>query len=112
MYFVDPYPLPDSIYLMEANFSQLIFQWRSVAPSCEAVRYYINASSCGHCPNFTNDTTIICTGFSLNQVCLLAVQTVVCDNITGDESRRVEVILNGMFQITIIIVFHWLISPY
>ena len=87
---------------MEANSSQLIFQWSSVALSCEAVHFYINASNCGHCPNVTNDTTIRCTGFSLNQVCLLSVQTVVCDNITGNESRRVEVILSGMFQITIV----------
>ena len=41
------------------------------------------------------------SGFSLDsQICLLAVQTVVGDNITGNESSRVQVILRGMFQIT------------
>ena len=86
---------------MEANSSQLIFQWSSVGPLCEAIHYHINASNCGHCPGVTNDTTVTCSGFSLdNQVCLLAVQTVVCDNITGNESSRVQVILRGMFQIT------------
>ena len=111
MYFVDPYPPPNNVYLMEANSSQLIFQWSSVVPSCKAIHYYINASNCGHCPNVTNDTTVTCTSFSLeNQICLLAIQTVVCDNITGSESRRVEVILRGMSQITII-AYHWSISP-
>ena len=86
---------------MEANSSQLIFQWSSVAPPCEAIHYHINASNCGHCPGVMNDTTVTCFGFSLdNQVCLLPVQTVVCDNIADNESSRVQVILRGMFQIT------------
>ena len=86
---------------MAANSGQLIFQWSSVDPSCEPVYYHISASGCGHCLNVTNDTTIVCSDFSLDgQVCMLAVQTVVCDNITGNKSRRVEVILRGI-QITI-----------
>ena len=84
---------------MVANSSQLIFKWGSVATSCEAIHYHINASNCGHCPlSVTNDTTITCFGFSLdNQVCQLAIQTDVCDNITGNESRGVEVTLKGKF---------------
>jgi hypothetical protein len=82
---------------MEANANQLLFRWESVAPSCEAVRYLINASNCGHFPN----TTVTCTGFSLDmynqlEVCVLSVLTVVCDNITGNESRSVQVTLRGM----------------
>jgi hypothetical protein len=87
---------------MEANASQLVFQWESVAPSCEAVNYLINASNCGHCPNVTNDTTVTCTGFTLDtydQVCLLSVQTAVCGNITGNESRSIHVTLRGMSHI-------------
>ena len=111
LYFADPYPPPDTIYLMEANSSQLNFQWSSVAPLCEAIHYHINASNCGHCPSVTDDTTVTCSGFSLdNQVCLLAVRTVVCDNITGDESSRVQVILRGIFQITL--AYHWSIYLY
>ncbi len=84
---------------MEANANQLLFQWESVAPSCEAVRYLINASNCGHCPYDTNDTTVTCTGFALDiydQVCLLSIRTVVCGNITGNESRSIQVTLKGM----------------
>ena len=83
---------------MVANAHQLEFQWSSVTPSCEAVHYLINASNCGHCPDVTNDTTAICTDFALDkysQVCLLSVQTVVCDNIFGNESSSVEVNLRG-----------------
>ena len=83
---------------MAANSDELIFQWNTVTPSCEAIHYQINASNCGHCPNVTNDTTITCVDFSLdNQVCLLAVRTVVCDNITGNESRSIQVTLRGTY---------------
>ena len=95
---------------MEANSSQLIFQWSSVGPPCEAIHYHINASKCGHCPTVTNDITVTCTGFSLdNQVYLLAIQIVVCDNITGNESSGVEVTLKGKFYITS--AYLWSISP-
>ena len=100
--FVEPYPPPDDVYLMVANSSRLIFQWSLVTTSCNAVHFHINMSNCGHCPSITNDITVTCTGLSQldNQVCLLAVQTVVC-NTTGNESRRVEVIFRSTFQITI-----------
>jgi hypothetical protein len=84
---------------MEANVSRLVFQWESVAPSCDSVHYYlINASNCGHCPNITNSTNVTCTGFALDihdQVCLLSIQTVVCGNITGNESSSIQVNLRG-----------------
>ena len=93
---VDHYPPPNDIYLMEANFTQLIFLWSSSAPYCTAVDYHINSSNCGHCPNVTNDTTVTCSGFSLDsQVCSLAIRTVVCDNITGNESRSIQITLRG-----------------
>lgn len=88
---------------MKASPNQLIFQWSSAALTCETIDYLINASGCGHCPNVTNDTIVTCTGFSFDKpVCLLSVQTVVCDNTTGNESKNVEVTLSGMFQITIV----------
>ena len=97
----DPYPPPNNVYLMEANFNQLLFQWSSVTPCCKSLRYLINASNCGHCPNVTNDTTVTCTGFSLGSLmCLFSVQTRVCDNITGNESRSVKVNLRGMSQLS------------
>ena len=101
LFFADPFPPPKDIHFTEANasLSQLVFQWEPVEPSCEAVHYLINASNCGHCPNVTNDTTVTCTGFSLDmydQVCLFSVQTVVCHNIIGNESGNVQVTLRGM----------------
>ena len=81
---------------MEANSSHLIFQWSSAAHSCEAILYHIDASGCGQCPNATNDTTVACVDFPLdNQVCLLAVRTVVCDNVIGSENRSIQVTLRG-----------------
>ena len=98
---------------MEANASQLVFQWESVEPSCEAIHYFINASNCGHCPNVTNNTTVTCTGFFLldmyDQVCLLSVQTVVCGSITGNESRNVQVTLRGMSHLFCI---HTMVNNY
>ena len=82
---------------MVASADRVVFKWNSVTTSCEAVSYLINASNCGHCPNVTNDTTVTCTGFSLDsQMCLLSVQTAVCGDNTGNESRYVEVALKGM----------------
>ena len=82
---------------MEANSSRLIFQWSSVSPSFEAIHYLINASdNCGHCPNITNTTTVTCHGVSLDgELCIFALQTVVCDDIIGNESRKVIVTLRG-----------------
>ena len=83
---------------MEASANRLVFQWNSVTTPCEAVCYAINASNCGYCPDVTNDTTVVCTDFALdeyNQVCLLTVWTVVCDDVTGNESSSVQVNLRG-----------------
>lgn len=91
---------------MKANVSQLVFQWESVEPSCEAIHYLINGFNCGHCPNVTNDTTVTCTGFPLDtyvQVCLLSVETVVCGTITGNESRSIQVTLRGMSYLSCIL---------
>ena len=97
-------PPPNSAYLVKANVNQLTFIWNPVTPSCEAVHYLVNASNCGHCPNVTNDTTVICTDFTLgttsyNQECLLSIRTVVC-NITGNESSSVQVNLRGMSHLS------------
>ena len=102
-FFSDHRPPPHDIHLMETSANRLVFQWSPVTPSCETVHYLINASNCGQCLNKTNDTTVICTDFAVDnysQVCLLSVQTVVCDNVTGNESSSVQVNLRGMFQLS------------
>ena len=99
LFFADSFPPPKDIYVTEANASQLVFRWEPVEPLCEAVHYLINASNCGHCPNVINDSTVTCTGFSLDmydQVCLFSVRTVVCGNIIRNESRSIQVTLRGM----------------
>ena len=91
---------------MEANVNQLRFQWSPVTSS-EDVRYRINASNCGHCPNETNNTTVICTDFTIDMysqvtLCLLSLQTVVCDNVTGNENSSVQVNLRGICPINLV----------
>ena len=93
-----PYPPPNDVYLVEANSTQLSFQWRQISARCPAVQYRIVASNCGQCPNITPNTTATCTGpFPLNDVqCLFALQTIVCDDIVGNVSMAVSVTMRGM----------------
>ena len=95
-----PYPPPNDVYLVEANSSQLIFQWSEIPVSCPAIQYRIIASNCGQCPNTTHNTTVTCTGtFPLlhDTQCLFALQTIVCDDIVGNVSMAVSVTMRGMY---------------
>ena len=89
---------------MVASADRLVFKWSSVTTSCEAVSYLINASNCGHCPNVTNDTTVTCTGFSLDSQ--------MCGDSTGNESRYVEVALRRVCQFQTTIILHIFIKYY
>ena len=92
----ESYPPPEDIRLVDANSSQLTFQWSSISANCSAIHYYISASSCGHCPIKSNQTTATCTGMYVDgQVCRFSLQTVVCNDIFGNESTKVEVNLQG-----------------
>ena len=92
----ESYQPPNDIRLKNVNSSQLTFQWSPVSSTCHAIHYLISASNCGHCPNITSHAMATCAGmFRGIQVCSFTVQTVVCDNITGNESGEVMAMLRG-----------------
>ena len=78
---------------------QLTFGWsRSlVDPDCPAIHYNIQSSNCGSCPTTTNHTNVTCTDVLTNgndiqnMLCIFAIQTVVCGNISGNASDRVSI---------------------
>ena len=73
-----------------------MFAWSPVASDCPAVQYNILASNCGSCPTTTSHTTVTCTNVpTYGSACLLSLATVVCGNITGNQSDIIKVILNG-----------------
>ena len=98
----EPLPPPSNVRLtyLSASEGVLIFKWDAVMSSCE-VLYNIMAKNCGTCPKTTNSTSVMCTTDlkkSRQQSCSFAVQTVICNNITGNITEEVHVILQGNFQ--------------
>ena len=74
-----------------------MFEWSPVTVECPNIQYKINASNCGSCPTTTNHTTATCTNIPTNgSRCTFAVQTIVCDNIFGDISEPVAVLLSDV----------------
>ena len=93
------YPPPSDLRLIEASSSQLIFQWAPSAASliCHSLYYRITAENCGLCPVTTHHTTATCTGIhpATYHQCSFGVQTVVCDDVTGNASTVVSASLRG-----------------
>ena len=94
---VDPYPPPSNIHLAEINSTHLTFHWSPISSNCDAIQYRIMRSNCGLCPNVTNSTSVTCyiNGLFTNSsrqlyLCTFTVQTVVCANIVGNESKRIQ----------------------
>ena len=71
----------------------LTFSWSAVSTDCAAmIHYNIPASNCGSCPTTTNHTNVTCTNVPSNgSVCMFAVRTVACGNITGQISDLIRV---------------------
>ena len=67
---------------------------------CDTVHYRVVASNCGACSasNVTTlYTTVHCTNLTLDgSICSFAVQTVVCDDVAGNVSEPIHVVLRGM----------------
>ena len=96
-----PLSAPNKLYTSNADFSQqeITFSWSPVVSDCPAIYYNIPSSNCGSCPTTTNHTTVTCTDVPTNgSVCTFALQTVVCGNITGNESNPVSIIFYATEQ--------------
>ena len=89
-------PTADNVHISAIDFDsrKLGILWSPVAPDCPAIHYNILASNCGSCPTTTNHTNATCTDISSNSrsKCTFAVQTVACENITGNTSEPISII--------------------
>ena len=91
-------PPPNNIRISHVNKRQLSLTWNSVSQNCPALRYKINATNCGECPDITtsnNVTCIIDNTITQPQTCTITVKSVVCGNVLGIPSEPVSVLLKG-----------------
>ena len=101
--FLDPLPPPTNIQLVRTSSEQLVFNWTAVDSDCSALHYSITTSNCGTCAN-TTERTVTSTVCSIDlsavadntMQCSFGIQTVVCNNISGNLSTQVDVTLTGL----------------
>ena len=89
---------PDNLGIshIDIGLIQLTFEWSPVAPDCPAIRYNILASNCGSCPTTTNHTIATCINVPSNgSTCAFAVQTVICEDVTGNKSDLVSIVVKN-----------------
>ena len=98
----DPVPPPDRISA-SVSFDHpggITFTWDEVDSSCDIVHYRVITSNCGVC-SATNITTlytrVLCTNLTTDgSICSFAVQTIVCNDVAGNVSEPIHVLLRGM----------------
>jgi hypothetical protein len=78
--FLAPLPSPTNTKLLEANPTELTFNWIPPSELCPFLTYNIEAENCGMCPNSTAQSNVTCTNFTLSTMCTLKVYSVVCGN--------------------------------
>ena len=89
---------PNSLHIshIDTGLIQLTFTWSPAALNCPGVLYNILASNCGSCPTTTNYTTATCTDVPSNgSMCVFAVQTVICEDITGNKSDSISIVVKN-----------------
>ena len=91
-----PFPPPTDAYVVDLSLRQVVFKWSSVSSTCHQIRYNIISNNCGQCPDITTHTTATCTGIPTNdQQCTFALQTIVCNNLIGNTSKEIQIVLRG-----------------
>ena len=99
LYSTVPFPPPTDVYIVDLSLRQVVFKWSSVSSTCHHIRYNIISNNCGHCPDITTHTTATCTGIlASGQQCTVALQTIVCNNLIGNTSKEIEIVLRGNCQ--------------
>ena len=96
--YIGSLPPPNKVQVSVINFSlqEQTFSWSPVAPDCPAIHYNILASNCGSCPTTTNHINVTCTGIPpKGSMCIFAIQTVVCGNITGNTGDPIVVSISS-----------------
>lgn len=111
-----------NIHLVDISAHQLTFNWSIVTSNCSAVTYGITSSNCGRCPEYTSHNVASCYRTPIiyyygQTQCYFSVRTNVCNNIVGDLSETLHVVLKGLFihpnelkfvcrNVTVIILYH------
>ena len=91
-------PSPNILFISKADFvsKQITFIWSHAVNMCPdlKIHYNILASNCGSCPTTTNHTTVVSANVPTNDcMCIFAVQTVICENISGNETEKISLYL-------------------
>ena len=91
---------PPNIYLISVSHGQLIFNWTFISQDCPTLYHKVNSSGCGECPNISTSKSTVCRNYKLNvstspQLCLLSVESVVCDSLHGVVSEPVLLLVQG-----------------
>ena len=90
-------PPPYNVSWMVARPGQITFNWSPVDSECSAIHYNILALNCGSCPTVTTSTTITCVDVPTDDsVCIFALETVICGDITGNKSDPLYVQYKGI----------------
>ena len=94
-------PHVSSINFTLGNVKQgkLTFTWKDASESCPAVNYKILSNNCGDRPHTVNSSFVTCSTLSteLAFICTFTVQAVVCDNIFGQASDPIAVLVNSNY---------------
>ena len=79
---------------------KLTFTWKGASESCPTVNYKILSNNCGDCPHTINSSIVTCSNFFRTEVafiCAFTDQAVVCDNIFGQASDPIAVLVNSNY---------------
>ena len=89
-HYTDPLPPPKDITWERITSDIINLQWSPVNSICSSVKYNVQTSNCGTCPNTTAYPTVSCKNATESNIseCRVSVQTVVCGNI-GKWSKQV-----------------------
>ena len=94
------YPPPSAVTVGSVEIgnglTNVSFTWSPVSVACQSLIYIIS-SNCGLCPNCTINTRVVCSGVRLGE-CTFAVQTRVCDSLTGNFAVF-SIVLGGTYCI-------------
>ena len=94
---IDPIPIPTNVHLDDVSPSQLTFKWNPVASDCLPL-HYNTKSKCGVCINSTDSPSVNCSILPVNstqRMCNFAVKSIACNDIAGNLSKTVDVMLKG-----------------
>ena len=95
IFFLAPLPSPRNIKLLEANPTELTFNWIPPSELCPFLTYNIEAENCGICPNSIAQPNVTCTNFTLSAMCTLKVYSVVCGNLISTNPNVISANLSG-----------------